>query len=98
VKNFYKIDFCFKSFKKKFQPMVSRGRGPGHLGVGRKVVQTWFMLIILCKSELKRCVQKTYFFWETLTSVSLSTLNSKFLMKNCVLNALEIVIVDFLKK
>jgi len=36
-----------------------------------------------------------------LTSVSghsLSTLNGKFLKKSCVLNALEIVIVDFLKE
>jgi len=35
-----------------------------------------------------------------LTSVSghsLSTLNSKFLMKSCVLSALKIVIVNFLK-
>ena len=29
---------------------------------------------------------------------SLSTLNCKFLMKRYVLNALEIIIVDFLKK
>jgi len=28
----------------------------------------------------------------------LSTLNGKFLMKNCVLNALKIVIIDFLKE
>jgi len=43
----------------------------------------------------------TICFWEMLTSAPrhfLSTLNSKFLMKSCGLNALKIVIVNFLKK
>jgi len=42
-----------------------------------------------------------YYFLKMLTSVYgifLSTLIDKFLKKSCILNALEIVIVDFLKE